>query len=100
VTASPADVATRTVVVWCADWPIVAAGVPAGTPAVVLHANRVVACSAAARAEGVARGLRKREAQGRCPGLTVVAHDPERDARERRASLWLPDETGAVSLSG
>ena len=73
--------ATRTAVVWCADWPVVAAGIPATEPAVVLHANRVVACSAAARAEGVRRGLRKREAQGRCPGLTVVAADPERDAR-------------------
>ena len=47
----------------------------------VLHANRVLACSPAARAEGVRRGLRKREAQGRCPQLTVVEHDPGRDAR-------------------
>lgn len=75
------EVATRTVVVWCADWPVVAAGVPAGEPAVVLHANRVVACSAAARAEGVRRGLRKREAQSRCPDITVLAADPDRDAR-------------------
>jgi protein ImuB len=75
------DVATRTAVVWCADWPVVAAGISAEEPAVVLHANRVVACSAAARAEGVKRGLRKREAQGRCPDLTVLAADPERDAR-------------------
>jgi len=73
--------ATRTTVVWCADWPVVAAGIPPHEPAVVLHANRVVACSAAARTEGVVRGLRKREAQGRCPGLTVVAHDPDRDGR-------------------
>ena len=80
MTAS-ADVATRTVVVWCADWPVVAAGVSAETPAVVLHANRVVACSAAARAEGVKRGLRTREAQGRCPDLTVLTDDPDRDAR-------------------
>jgi len=29
----------------------------------------------------VRRGLRKREAQGRCPRLTVVEHDPGRDAR-------------------
>ena len=78
---SAADVATRTVVVWCADWPVIAAGVSAETPAVVLHANRVVACSAAARAEGVKRGLRKREAQSRCPDLTVLADDPDRDAR-------------------
>jgi len=47
----------------------------------VLYANRVLACSPAARAEGVRRGLRKREAQGRCPQLTVVEHDPGRDAR-------------------
>jgi protein ImuB len=75
------EVATRTAVVWCADWPVVAAGVSSDEPAVVLHANRVVACSSAARAEGVVRGLRKREAQGRCPDLTVLAADPERDAR-------------------
>jgi protein ImuB len=78
----PADLATRTVVVWCADWPIVAAGIDGRTEAAaVLHANRVVACSEAARAEGVRRGLRRREAQGRCPDLTVLATDVDRDAR-------------------
>ncbi|MEA3020657.1 MAG: protein ImuB [Actinomycetota bacterium] len=80
-TRNEAEDATRTVVVWCADWPVVAAGVPAGEPAVVLHANRVVACSPAARAEGITRGLRKREAQARCPDLTVLASDPDLDAR-------------------
>ncbi|MFX0594598.1 DNA polymerase Y family protein [Melissospora conviva] len=77
--------AVRTLVVWCPDWPVVAAeivdGVPAAGPVAVLHANRVLACSTAARAEGVRRGLRKREAQGRCPELVVVDHDPGRDAR-------------------
>ena len=54
----------------------------AGTgPVAVLHANRVVACSEAARADGVRRGLRRREAQSRCPQLVVVDHDPGRDAR-------------------
>ncbi len=47
----------------------------------VVFANRVVACSAAARSEGVRRGLRRREAQGRCPELVVVENDPARDAR-------------------
>ena len=76
------DEATRTVVVWCADWPIVAAGIDGRTePAAVLHANRVVACSAAARAEGVRRGLRRREAQSRCPELPVLGTDVDRDAR-------------------
>ncbi|MDQ3764514.1 MAG: DNA polymerase Y family protein [Actinomycetota bacterium] len=51
------------------------------TPVAVVAANRVVACSAAARAQGVRRGQRGREAQGRCPELTVLADDPDRDAR-------------------
>jgi protein ImuB len=75
------DEPTRTLVVWCADWPVVAAGIAPDEPAVVVHANRVVACSAAARAEGVRRGLRRREAQGRCPDVTVVQADPDRDGR-------------------
>jgi protein ImuB len=69
------------VVVWCPDWPVVAAGAPADSLTAVVHANRVVACSAAARAEGVRPGLRRREAQGRCPELELLAHDPARDAR-------------------
>jgi protein ImuB len=47
----------------------------------VVHANRILACSAAARAEGVRRGQRRREAQGLCPELTVVGADPARDQR-------------------
>ena len=75
----------RTILVWCPDWPVIAAeivdGVSAGGAVVVLHGNRVVACSEAARLEGVRRGLRRREAQSRCPRLVVVEHDPGRDAR-------------------
>lgn len=75
----------RTIVVWCPDWPVIAAeivdGYPADEPVAVLHANRVLATSPAARAEGVRRGLRKREAQGRCPHLIVLEHDPGRDMR-------------------
>jgi protein ImuB len=47
----------------------------------VLASNRVIACSEAARGEGIRRGLRKREAQSRCPALIVVEADPGRDAR-------------------
>jgi protein ImuB len=68
-------------VVWCPDWPVVAVGAPPDSLTAVVHANRVVACSAAARAEGVRPGLRRREAQGRCPELELLAHDPARDAR-------------------
>src|SRR5690242_21469473 len=70
---------------WCPDWPVIAAeivsGIPAAQPVIVLHGNRVIACSEAARQEGVRRGLRRREAQSRCPQLTAVEHDPGRDAR-------------------
>jgi protein ImuB len=79
------DEETRTLLVWCPDWPVLAAeietGVPASGAVVVLRENRVVACSAAARLDGVRQGLRRREAQSRCPQLVVVDDDPARDAR-------------------
>jgi protein ImuB len=71
--------------VWCPDWPVVAAAaaedLPPHVPIAVVADNRVVACSAIARADGVRRGLRRREAQSRCPELVVLAADPARDAR-------------------
>ena len=67
------------------DWPAVAAagaaGLPPTAPVAVTLANRVIACSASARSAGVQRGLRRREAQARCPQLHVVTADPARDAR-------------------
>ena len=75
----------RTMVVWCHDWPVVAAGGRPHEPAAVLHANRVVACSPAARAEGVRVGHRRREAQGRSPSLAIFDHDDRRDARRFEA---------------
>ena len=75
----------RVLAVWCPDWPAVAAAaaadLPATRPVAVFLANRVIACSAPARADGVRRGLRRREAQARCPELHVAQADPERDAR-------------------
>ncbi len=68
-------------VVWCPDWPLVSWGVPLDEPAAVLVANRVVATTPAARAAGVARGHRRREAQGRCPELAVLDRDADREAR-------------------
>ena len=41
----------------------------------------MLATSAAARAEGVRRGLRARDAQSRCPELVVLKYDPVIDAR-------------------
>ena len=67
------------------DWPAVAAAaaasLPATAPVAVTLANRVIACSSAARLAGVRRGLRRREAAARCPQLHVVTADSDRDAR-------------------
>ncbi len=73
----------RLLVVHCPDWPVVASGVAAapGAAVAVVFANRVVACSEGARAEGVETGLRRRQAESRCPRVVVVADDPGRDAR-------------------
>lgn len=77
----------RTMVVWVPDWPVLAAvhdeAAPTGDahPIAIMSANRVVACSAAARAHGVHRGQKRRDAQGACPHLVVVAHDDDREHR-------------------
>lgn len=81
-----ANVATvRRVVLWVPDWPVVAAmaeaGLSADAPAAVLHGKGMVAVSAAARAAGVRRGMRKRLAQRACPELAILTHDEGRDAR-------------------
>ena len=73
--------ATRTLVVHMPDWPVVAAGVSVAESAVVVRANRVLAASPVAREAGVVTGLRRREAQRRCPHVQVIDHDPGRDAR-------------------
>lgn len=78
------------------DWPAVAAAAAAGlaptAQIVVTCANRVVACSASARAAGVRRGLRRREAQARCPQVHVSLADPTRDARFFEAVIAAVDD--------
>ncbi|MBL7256555.1 DNA polymerase Y family protein [Paractinoplanes lichenicola] len=84
---------------WCPDWPVMAAeivlGVSAAKPVIVLHGNRVIACSEAARREGVRRGLRRREAQSRCPQVEAVEHDPGRDARAFEPVVAAVEEVAA-----
>ncbi len=78
-------VGARVLAVWCPDWPVTAVLMsedhPVVAPVAVLAGGVVLACSSRARQEGVHRGLRRREAQARCPGLIVEGHDPARDAR-------------------
>lgn len=75
----------RVLVVWCPDWPVTAAlrlrEQPSHLPAAVFAANRAEAVNAAAREFGVRRGMRRRDAQSRCPELLVLDSDPDRDAR-------------------
>ncbi|MFI0352750.1 DNA polymerase Y family protein [Actinomadura sp. 9N407] len=68
-------------VIWCPDWPVTAVGVEAATPGAVVVEQRVTACSAAARAAGVRRGQRIRDAQRRCPELVVRERDSDAEGR-------------------
>ncbi|MBO9522864.1 MAG: DNA polymerase Y family protein [Nocardioidaceae bacterium] len=84
----------RVLVVWCPDWSVVAAlaesdggdggdgpGGPARVPVAVLTRSAVVACNEEARQYGVRRGMRRRDAQARCPELVLLPDNPDRDAR-------------------
>ena len=79
------DALPRVMVLWCPDWPVQAAMHDArlapDAAVALIEKNTVFASSAAARAEGVTRGLRVREAQARFPGLTVLPYDPAVDNR-------------------
>lgn len=74
----------RILVIWCPDWPVVSqlSDQPADTAMAVLGGDgTVVACSPRAREEGVRRGMRRRDAQARCPELLLRDHDADADAR-------------------
>ncbi|MFL6059772.1 MAG: DNA polymerase Y family protein [Marmoricola sp.] len=76
----------RALVVWCPDWPVVAALTDAdqvaGTrPVAVVTRGGVMACNDTARVQGVARGMRRRDAQSRCPELQLFDANPDRDVR-------------------
>lgn len=86
-TAAPTSdrMSRRILALWAPDWPAAAVGaerdLPPHEPIAVLHANRVVACSASARRAGVRRGMRKRQAQANCPQLIISDVDAHRDGR-------------------
>jgi protein ImuB len=75
----------RTIVLWCPDWPVFAAcreaGLDPAASVALTESGLVFACSAAARRDGVARGLKLREAQYRSPGLILLDYDAALDAR-------------------
>ncbi|MEY9893511.1 protein ImuB [Catenulispora sp. MAP5-51] len=71
----------RALAVWCPDWPVVAVGADPDTAAAVVVKGVIVACSSAARAEGVRRGQRTRDAQRLAPELILHARDEAAEAR-------------------
>jgi protein ImuB len=79
----------RTGCVWCPDWPVVAArrrdpdlrGVPVVVRERVGSRVLVRAASSEARADGVTRGMRWREAEARCPGVAGADRDESLEAR-------------------
>lgn len=89
----------RTAAVWCPDWPAVAAAraeqIGPERPLAVLGHRGVLACNAPARSAGVRRGLRRRDAQFRCPELVVVDADQGRDAAEFEAVARVLDDVVA-----
>lgn len=84
----------RHLVLWLPDWPVRAAlgAPPPHEPVAIVQANTVVACSAAARKQGVRRGQRRRLAQARSPALRLIPADPLRDERAFLPVLRMLDE--------
>lgn len=88
MTGSTGTRSERTMVLWCPDWPVLAARLSGTLPedsehrplALVEH-GEVLACDARAREAGVRRGLRIREAEARCPDLLTAAYDAVIDTR-------------------
>ncbi|KNX39464.1 hypothetical protein VV01_13355 [Luteipulveratus halotolerans] len=76
----------RVLLVWCPDWSIGAVqraqGFDPDEQLALVDRGIVVACSATAREEGVEPGLRVRQAQHRCPDMTVLPHDPALELHE------------------
>ena len=66
----------------CPYWAVLAAGIRPEDPAAVVEANRVTVSSPGAELLGITTGLRRREAQSRCPALKILAPDYAREARE------------------
>ncbi len=87
----------RTILLWCPDWPIVAAlkthGLPADARLALIEKGEVYACSSTARREGVRRGQRVRDAQARCPDLAVHPYEAQLDLRHFEPVLEAIEET-------
>jgi protein ImuB len=97
--ASTERAETRQLVVWCPDWPVVAAATELGLstqlPLAVFERGEVFACSAMARVEGVRRGMRRRDASARCPELTILERNEANEIRTFESVLSAIEEISA-----
>lgn len=86
----------RSLALWCPDWSLLATrteqGLGPDVALALMDKGRVVARTPAADVEGVTVGLRLREAQARCPGITLLPHDPLRDTRAFEPVVRAVDE--------
>lgn len=91
--------AKRMLVVTFPYWPLIAAGIGPEVPAAVVEANRVTVLSPEAALEGIGLGMRRREAESRCPTLVLVPPDSTRDAREfERVLIALEAVTPTIEI--
>jgi protein ImuB len=94
-----AETETRQLVVWCPDWPMVAAaaqlGLSSQLPLAVFERGEVFACSTTARVEGVRRGMRRRDASARCPELIVLERNEASEIRIFESVLSAIEEISA-----
>ncbi len=99
LTPAPSATTTRVMVVWVPDWPVVAAAAHHGhdpqRPLAVVEHGEIYACSAAARVEGVRRGMRRRDAAARCPELIVLDRAAEHEIRTFEIVLSAVEEIAA-----
>ncbi|MCU4297868.1 DNA polymerase Y family protein [Brevibacterium permense] len=89
------DESGRTLVLTVPDWPAVAAAVEhdiaPGRPVAVLHAGKVIAADAPARAAGITAGNNKRAVGYRCPEAHIAVWDEEADNRHFSAGVGALD---------
>ncbi len=86
----------RTLVLWCPDWPVSAAGHPPEEAVAVVADGKVIAASAAARRSGVRLSQRRRQAESCCFGLTIVSRDPGAEIRAFEPVVVALERFGAL----
>ena len=100
VREAPATHNRRVAVLWFPDWPVYVQAQSRGwdvlAPAAVIADYRVLACNAAARAQGIRIGMKQRHALAAYPQLNVAADDSTRQASVHEDVLAALQDVSAV----